>query len=88
MLSCALHNLGGGFGFVMLMRVVRAKPAVTTGRAAPLPYFRASTVQYMLYCSHPVSQIQGSARRTDARREEEDARRPPCFSLPCSPLAP
>ena len=33
MLSCALHNLGGGYDFVMLMRVVRANPAVTTGRA-------------------------------------------------------
>ena len=32
-LSCALHDLGGGYDFVMLTRVVRAQPAVTTGSA-------------------------------------------------------
>ena len=42
MLSYVLHNLGGGFGFVMLTRVARAQPAATMGRAAPLPYFRVS----------------------------------------------
>ena len=39
----------------MLMRVVRAKPAVTTGRAAPLPYFRASIVQVRYDASSAAS---------------------------------
>ena len=35
MLSYVLHNLGGGFGFVMLTRVARAQPAATKGAQRP-----------------------------------------------------
>ena len=54
----------------MLMRVLRAKPAVTTGRAAPLPYFRASShapdIAFASNMASVESYITSSADHQDA----------------------
>ena len=64
MLSCALHDLGVGFGFVMLMRVRRAKPAVTTGRAAPLPYLELPfCCESLLACYEYLHHAEGELAR-------------------------
>ena len=52
----------------MLMRVVRAKPEVTTGRAAPLPHFRAPRLRTACVCMDALRAVCARERLLDVTR--------------------